>query len=294
MSEMVRGFAGSDGRAGAALMANGERWSLYTAVTGNLVNLSTFDEQLGFVGRGTFLPYKTKQSLLHIGANANVIVTPAATGPSLAGLGAATPVRLRERPELRVDGTRLVDTGAIDADQLTAFGLELALQHKAATLQAEHFWIDVDRRASPLADPSFSGWYLQGAWTITGESRRYNTANGGFDSPRVTKPFKLGGDPGAWELAARYSVLDLNYRAGGLGTVPIPAAIRGGEQKILSLGVNWYPNNTVRFLADYQHVEVDRMSLGGTAFGAGALTPPAGASVGQTLNIWSLRTQYAF
>jgi phosphate-selective porin OprO/OprP len=39
---------------------------------------------------------------------------------------------------------------------------------------------------------------------------------------------------------------------------------------------------------------VDRLSPGGTAFGAGVLTPPAGAQVGQTLNIWSLRTQYAF
>jgi len=50
----------------------------------------------------------------------------------------------------------------------------------------------------------------------------------------------------------------------------------------------------VRFLADYQRVEVSRLSPGGTAFGAGALTPPAGAQIGQDLNIWSFRTQYAF
>ena len=30
------------------------------------------------------------------------------------------------------------------------------------------------------------------------------------------------------------------------------------------------------------------------AFGAGALTPPAGAQVGQDFKIYSLRTQYAF
>jgi len=41
--------------------------------------------------------------------------------------------------------------------------------------------------------------------------------------------------------------------------------------------------------------DVDRLSPGGTAFDAGALTLPAGARVGQELNIiWSFRTQYAF
>ena len=45
---------------------------------------------------------------------------------------------------------------------------------------------------------------------------------------------------------------------------------------------------------DFQNVEVDRISPGGTAWGAGALTPPAGAQVGQDLRVWSFRTQYAF
>ncbi len=294
VAELVRGFAGGDGRTGAALLANGDHWSLFTAVTGAAVTTSTFDEQLGAVGRVTYLPYKTLDSLVHLGANANLIINPAASGPNIRGVGAASPVRLRERPELRVDGSRLVDTGNIDADGLTSLGLEAAWQHKAFSVQGEHFWIDVKRRASALADPSFTGWYLQGAWTLTGEPRRYNTASGGFDAPKVEKPFKRGGAPGVWELAARYSVLNLNDRAGAPGTAAIASAIRGGEQKIVTLGLNWYLNNNVRFLADYQHVEVDRLSLGGTAFGAGALTPPAGAQVGQNLNIWSLRTQYAF
>lgn len=210
--------------------------------------------------------------------------------------GAPTPVRLRERPENRVDPTRLVDTGSIDADGVTSLGLEAAFQWKQLSLAGEHFWIDVERRASALDDPDFGGWYVQGAWTLTGEPRRYNVQNGGFEPPRVPKPFDMKrGQWGVWELAARYSDLNLDYRAGGSGVAaPSASSLRGGEQRIFTLGLNWYPNNAVRFLANFQRVEVDRLSPGGTAFGAGALTPPAGAQIGQDLNIWSLRTQYAF
>jgi phosphate-selective porin OprO/OprP len=294
VAELVRGLAGGDGRSAAAVLANGERWTAFAAVTGNLVATQTFDEQLGFVGRVSYVPFKGENWLVHVGGNANLIINPAATGPDVPP-GAATPVRLRERPENRVDGTRLVDTGNIDADSVTALGLELAAQWKNFSLAGENFWIDVERRASTLADPEFGGWYVQGAWTITGQPRRYAAASGGFDSPRVEKPFNVAaGSWGIWELAARFASLDLDYNAGGPFALPTTSTIRGGVQRITSLGLNWYPNNNVRFLADFQHVDVDRLSPGGTAFGAGALTPPAGAQVGQELNIWSLRTQYAF
>ncbi len=295
VAELVRGLAGGDGRTGAAVLANGDRWSVFGAVTGATVVTQNFDEQLGLIGRVTWLPFKGQDSLVHVGANVNLIVNPATTAPDVAPAGAASPVRLRERPELRVDGTRLVDTGNIDADGLSSYGLELGAQQKQFTLQAEYFWLDVQRRNSVLADPKFNGWYAQGAWTITGEPRRYNAANGGFDVPRIAKPFSLKDKTwGIWELAARYSELDLNYRQGVAGTAAVASAIRGGDQKIFTLGLNWYPNSNVRFLADYQRVEVSRLSAGGTAFGAGALTPPAGAQIGQDLNIWSFRTQYAF
>jgi phosphate-selective porin OprO/OprP len=293
-SELVRGIASGDGRTAVALFGNGERWNYSAALTGNVIGTQTFDEQLAFVGRVAYVPIKGLDYLVHVGANTEIVINPAATGPDVAP-GVASPVRLRDRPEIRVDGTRLVDTGNIDADGLTAWGLELAGQYKAFSVQSEYYHIDVQRRASALSDPEFSGWYVQGAWTVTGQPRRYGIATATFDAPRGEKPFNLkSGDWGVWELAARYSDLDLNYLAGAAGAAQDVSAIRGGRQKIVTLGVNWYPNSVVRFQADFQHVEVDRLSPGGTAFGAGALTPPAGAQIGQELNIWSLRTQYAF
>ena len=294
-ADILRSLTGSDGRTAVAAFASGRRWSVYGAVSGNLAGQASFDEQVAVIGRATVLPLRSRDGLLHLGANANLILRPPAAGPDVDPPGASTPLRLRDRPEARVDGTRLIDTGPIDASGLEAYGLELGWQWKSLSMRAEHYWFEVQRRASPLPDPSFTGWYVLGAWTITGEPRRYNTQTGGFETPRVERPFSLAsGHPGAWELAVRWSDTDLDYLAGAPGSAPAAGAVRGGEQKILSFSLNWYPNNNVRFLAGYQRVDVDRLSPGGTAFGPGASTPPAGAQIGQDLNIWSLRTQYAF
>jgi phosphate-selective porin OprO/OprP len=76
-------------------------------------------------------------------------------------------------------------------------------------------------------------------------------------------------------------VLDLNFDAGLPGT-PLPKnGIRGGEQKIFTAGVNWYPNNAIRFLLDYQHTDASRLNS-------------AGASIGGRLDAVSLRAQVAF
>jgi len=295
ISEVVRGMAAADGRTGAALYADGKRWSLSAAVTGNTVGQQTFDEQLGFVGRLAFTPWVGEHGLLHLAVNTSAIIHPAAAGPDVAPAGAATNVRLRERAESRVEGVRLVDTGNIDAHRAVAWGLEAAAQYRAFTVQSEYSHIGVDRRASALDNPHFSGWYVMGAWTLTGQPRRYAMSSATFDAPKVDKPFSLKtGDWGVWELAARYSDLDLNDHAGVAGSAPVASAVRGGEQQIVTLGLNWYPNAAVRFQANYQDIDVTRLSPGGTAFGAGALTPPAGAQIGQDLHIWSFRTQYAF
>jgi phosphate-selective porin OprO/OprP len=295
VAETVRGLAGGDGRAAIGVLANGERWNFSAAVTGNTVTTQTFDEQLGFIGRVAYVPFKGQDWLIHVGANANLIIDPAKTTADVAATGGApTTIRLRDRPELRVDGTRLIDTGNIDADGVNVLGLEFGAQRKNLFVQAEYFNIDVERRNSSLPDPKFDGWYVQAGWTVTGEPRRYSTVTAGFDGPRPAKPFDpKKGQWGALELAARYSNLDLNYLSGGPGNPTLPGAIRGGEQNILSLGVNWYLNNVVSVSAAYRNVEVRRLSQGGTSFVAGS-TPAAGVQVGQDLDIWSLRTQYAF
>lgn len=134
---------------------------------------------------------------------------------------------------------------------------------------------------------------MQGAYTLTGERRRWNASNGGFRGIRPIAPFNLAeGTWGAWELAARYSVLDLNHNEGALGAAPPVGGVRGGEQTIATLGLNWYPNNIVRFMLDYQRVEIDRLDPETSAIVTPV--PGVGAQIGQDFEAVSLRTQFAF
>ncbi|MBP8247480.1 MAG: porin, partial [Phenylobacterium sp.] len=99
------------------------------------------------------------------------------------------------------------------------------------------------------------------------------------DAPGVDKRFDASkGQWGAWELAARYSTIDLNYAENSL----IAANhVRGGEQDIWTLGLNWFPNPAVKFMLDYYDVSVDRMNA-------------AGAAIGQDYRALNLRSQIAF
>jgi phosphate-selective porin OprO/OprP len=296
-AEIVRAIGGGDGRSAAAVYANGDHWFASGAITGQTVgNLSTtnpFDEQLAFVGRLAATPLHGYDWLVHVGVNSTKVLSPADNGPD--ATGARYGLRLRDRPELRVDGTRLIDTGNIDADGLTTYGLELAGQYKSLYVQSEYETIRIDRRLSALSNPEFSGWYVQGSWIATGEARRYNPLNAGFDGPKVDKPFDLKKRQwGAWELGARYSTIDLNWHAGSAGQAALADSVRGGQQTIWALGVNWYLNPVARIMLQYQDVDIDRLSPGGTAFGAGALTPPAGRQIGQKYQATALRTQIAF
>ena len=286
IAELVRGFATGDGRTGVGVTARGARWYVSGLLSGKVVGVPAtpeIDQQRGFATRIAFNPIHGADYDLHLGATIQGILDPADT---TAGPVSTRAVRLQERPELRVSGVRLVDTGAINSDGLTAYGLEAGASWKNFYGSSEWYRIDVSRKATAPAvspfDPSFSGWYLQGAWTITGEHHAWTNANGGFVGVRPAKVFDARhGTWGAWELAARYSELDLNDRSGVAGAAAPAGGVRGGVQKITTVGLNWYPNSVVHFLLDYQWDRVNRLSA-------------AGLAIGEDVNVVSFRSQFAF
>jgi phosphate-selective porin OprO/OprP len=295
-AELSRALGGADGRLGFGVRAGGKRWMSALNFTTRTVNdAEVFDSQFAAVGRAGRLIATADHYNVHLGASATYVFSPADQGSATTP---RHPVRFRDRAEIRVDGVRLIDTGAIDAAHASAYGVEFGANWKNFYVQGENFWFDVDRRDAALDDPSFGGYYLQGSWLLTGESRRYNAATGSFQNPRPKSPFAHGGGWGAFELAARLSHTDLNFDEGDAGVAPIAGAIRGGEQDVLALGLNWYLNPNIKFLLNYLMIDVDRLNPAGpgntTPFGTGAATPPVGAEIGQDLDAFVLRTQFSF
>lgn len=276
-AEIARSLAGADKRIGLQLLGSGDRWLVAAAVTGaKTTDSASFDEQLGYTFRVAGTPLKGYDWRIQVGANASIVAQPAQT--TLAG---PYPVTLTDRPELRVDGTQLISSGAIDASGARHWGLEAAGQWKGVLIQGEYFDYRIDRRnpAPGIHDPEFDGWYVEGGWVLTGEARKYNPDTAAFDAPPVAKPFNLkDGGWGTWELAARYSVVDLNSDP----FAPLAGnRIRGGEQTITTLGVNWFLNPSLRLSLDWLDVSVDRLTAGGLR-------------AGQDYQALNLRSQFAF
>ncbi|MBP9722562.1 MAG: hypothetical protein KBD64_05320 [Gammaproteobacteria bacterium] len=125
-----------------------------------------------------------------------------------------------------------------------------------------------------------NGWYVQGSWMLTGDTRHYDPVSGtlGKVKPRHAKW-------GAWELAGRYDKVNFAKTAnvtgatstattfcGDLGSVGgATGCTNGGKMTDWTLGLNWYANSNVKLMANYTWAE------GKYAEAAGDLGPNFGA-----------------
>jgi phosphate-selective porin OprO/OprP len=140
-----------------------------------------------------------------------------------------------------------VDTGPLDTEHIHTVGLECLLVQGPWSVQAEAMSALVDREDASTS--VLGGAYVQVGWFLTGEHRPYDRLNGAIDRVRPFEDFFLvrtnrgiEGGWGAWELAARYSHIDLN-----------DDDIRGGRMNNLTAGVNWYCNPYCKVVFNYVH-----------------------------------------
>ncbi len=124
--------------------------------------------------------------------------------------------------------------------------------------QGGYFNYDVTRRdsASAAIRPS-SGWYLQASWVLTGEAKPYNPERGSLWLAEAERSVLVRqgrhrrmGNRGPLQRSR------LELQRGPAGARAAIGGIRGGEQKIWTAGINWYPNSAIRFVLDYQHTDV--------------------------------------
>ncbi|HWC63065.1 MAG TPA: porin, partial [Rhizomicrobium sp.] len=205
------------------------------------------DEQTNFLGRVTDRFWSDGISNLQIGASwAYVPYTGSTAG------GGVQAFNFQDRPQIRVDGTRLISTGNIAAKTGHMYAFEAAGNIENFFLAGEYANFIADRQCGSLSaslvarctsstavvdHPNVSGWYVEGTWVLTGETRTYSPMSlandvATFNMPVPSRPFSLsGGSWGAWELAARYSDTDLNWHAGQLASTTQLAGILGGEER---------------------------------------------------------------
>lgn len=200
-------------------------------------------------------------------------------------------LRLSDRPEFRVDGSRLIDTGSLAAKNGSMWAVSGGANLENFYLGGEYARFNVDRKASGarVADtPHFSGWYVEGTWVLTGEPKSYtvgatNNEAGGFGAPKVATPFSFDGESwGAWELTARYSETGLNWHETRVATATAQAGIAGGREQVLMFGLNWYLNNNIKLQVNDAIVQVDKLAAAGSS-----------VAVGQNLNILGVRLQFS-
>ena len=152
-------------------------------------------------------------------------------------------VRFRQRPEAHL-GPRFVETPKFHIEDVDYFNPEVALVYGPASLQFEWMSALVDRPSGD--DIQYDGFYVFGSFFLTGERRPYKTSSGAFDRVKPKKNFDWKGGYGALELAARYSMLDLNDED-----------MNGGELSNFTFGVNWYLNPNVRIMLNYVRAMLD-------------------------------------
>ncbi len=165
-----------------------------------------------------------------------------------------------------------VNTGTIPASDTDVFDIELAYVQGPFALQSEYTnsLVNGDQGQDNL---DFWGAYAQVSYFLTGEHKVYEQDNGRFGRIKPKANFDPAkGGWGAWEIAARYSYLDLN-----------DSNIRGGRLSDVSAGINWYLYPNARIMLNYIHAEL-----------SGRETPAPTFNIGGTGDIVQTRFQVDF
>lgn len=202
---------------------------------------STDDESKDATARITFAPFSAATEVLHFGAAGSYRVPDRATNN----------MTFQSRPETRLTSSQIVSTGAISSLESTRLlGLEAAGVYGPFSLQSEYIAAEVDRKGA-LATQDFYSYYVEASYFLTGESRAYNAKKGIFDRVKPKWNFNPSeGNWGAWQVAARWSDINLN-----------DSVIKGGDMKDVTLGLRWIPHPNLSFMLNYIKVNSDNKAV---------------------------------
>lgn len=247
---------GFERRVGASVQfAKGDVLVQTGLFTDNISDLS--NKNWSADGRVVFMP-KMGDTQLHLGGS--IHYTDLETGET---------VRYRQRPFVHFTGERFINTGTLDAESETGYGLEAAAISGPFHAAAEGFWQKANRPGA-LTDPTFFGGYAEVGFFLTGsDSRGYK--KGTFDRVKPENPVGEGG-MGAVQVNLRYDYLDLN-----------DGGIIGGKQNGYGISVIWTPTDYTRFMMNYGKMSYDD-----------AVYAAAGGDTSYSVDAFGVRAQVDF
>lgn len=155
-------------------------------------------------------------------------------------------VQYRSRPESH-GADFLIDTGTMDANFANTLGIEHARVDGNRLLQGEFFYSSVDAVTDDRS-LGFWGGYVQAAWILTGERRKYNKERGVFG--RVAPKSEADWNhkwAGAFELSGRLSYTDLSE-----------GSVDGGKMALAGVGLTWHARMRLRIKGDVIVGQVNR------------------------------------
>ncbi len=155
-------------------------------------------------------------------------------------------LRYRQRPESHL-APYLANTGeTIPTNDIDIVNPEIAIVWGPASFQGEYTrsWVRGD---DGMHDTTFWGGYAELSYFLTGEHRNYELGSGIFGRVKPHASFNpRQGDWGAFQLAARFSYLDLN-----------DDFAQGGEMWDVTAGINWHLFPNTRVSLNYVHSQLD-------------------------------------
>ena len=245
---------------GAAASRWGDRWLATVAVFGenaSAVDESGRDEGVSVAAQVRFVPVQTSRLRVQLGA---------AVGRRTPAAADSGTVAFSSRPESSVSEVRFLQTGVIDDVRRTdRFNLEALVVAGPLSLQGE--WTRATVRRNQGDARPLDAAYAMVSYFLTGESRTFRLDKAEFDEiiPRRRS--------GAWEVAARYSMIDLNH-----------GDLLGGAARNFTAGVSWYANANIKWMLNYLVVSNDDH--------AGAVIGPA--SAGDSFSVLQARMAFTF
>ncbi len=222
-----------DRKIGASAGYHGDLWTASAGIFGRAFDEDADkegDEGWTTSGRFTLAPVHSDTRVLHVGASA------AYEAPNDDGI-----VKIDAHPESHLTSVSFLDTGKIkNVRDRFSYGIESAIVYGPFSVQGEYIHSSLGLNTQSKR-PVLRGGYAFASWMITGESRNYDFTEGAFERIKPDRTY------GAVELAVRYSALNLNS----------PPLIAGGREHTVTLGLNWYVNPNMRFMANYVLIQND-------------------------------------